>query len=307
MKRLVIFALLLLLFSGQSSYGQESDGLKLSVQGAAPVQASKGKNEQTTQPLTNDSIVKLVKVGFSEDSIISMIEHQPGSYRLGVDDVIALKKAGVSEKAIEAMSRKMASEPTPAPKVPASVVASKAMERTSQRASPPGTGAKSSPLVPKEHGLYYQASNRLVPIEGQVISFARTGSLLSSAVTLGIKSAKANVQILGRTSAHMTVSDPVFYYRVAQATDAAGGAAGDLVLVRMSAKHNRRQFEVAARGAWRASQGISIRSQLQVLRKHIEPDLYQLTPAGDLKPGEYGFYMFRGYDLPGYIYDFTVE
>ena len=65
--------------------------------------------------------------------------------------------------------------------------------------------------VPKEHGLYYQSSNGLVPIEGQVISFARTGSRLSSAATFGIKSGKTNVQILGEKSAHTTVSMPVFY------------------------------------------------------------------------------------------------
>jgi hypothetical protein len=43
------------------------------------------------------------------------------------------------------------------------------------------------------------------------------------------------------------------------------------------------------------------------MRKQIEPDLYRLDPAEGLKPGEYGLYLFRGYDLPGYVYDFTVE
>jgi len=161
--------------------------------------------------------------------------------------------------------------------------------------------------LPKEHGLYYQASNGLVPIEGQVVSFARTGSLLSSAVTFSIKSRKTNVQILGNRPAHTTASRPVFYYRSAPGTESAGGSAGDLVLVRMSIKHNRRQFEIGAAGAWRASSGISIRSQLQVTRKRIEPGLYRLAPADELKPGQYALYLFRGYDLPGFVYDFSVE
>jgi len=161
--------------------------------------------------------------------------------------------------------------------------------------------------LPKEHGLYYKAQNAFVPIEGQVISFARTGSLLFSAATCGIKSRKINVQILGRRSAHTTGSQTVFYYRAASGAESAGGSGGDLVLVHMRVKHNRRQFEVAAGGAWRASSGISIRSQLQVTRKRIEPDLYRLAPADELKPGQYAFYLFRGYDLPGYVYDFSVE
>ena len=167
--------------------------------------------------------------------------------------------------------------------------------------------AAASTPVPKEHGLYYQTPNGLAPIEGQVISFARTGSRLSSAVTFGIKSGKTNVQILGDRSAHTTGSRPVFYYRAASGTESAGGSAGDLVLVRMSVKHKRRQFEVAAGGAWRASRGISIRSQLQVTRKRLDPDLYLLTAAEELKPGQYACYLFRGYDLPGFVYDFSVE
>jgi len=167
--------------------------------------------------------------------------------------------------------------------------------------------ADASRSIPKEHGLYYQAANGVVAVEGQAVSFARTGSALSSAVTFGIKSAKVNVQILGESSAHVTPVAPVFYYRVAEAADTAGGSAGDLVLVRLSVNGKRRQFEVSAHGAWRASQGISIRSQLPVTRKRTEPDLYRLTPSGELQHGEYAFYMFRGYDLPGFIYDFTVE
>ena len=79
------------------------------------------------------------------------------------------------------------------------------------------------------------------------------------------------------------------------------------MLVHMTVKSKRRQFEVAAGGAWRASEGISIRSQLQAARKQIEPDLYRVSPAAELKRGQYAFYLFRGYDLPGFVYDFSLE
>jgi hypothetical protein len=261
--------------------------------------------------LRNDSIIKLVRSGLSEDVIVNVVKTQPGQYSLSAEDLLSLKRAGVSEKIIAAMQNKMATGPTPAPKVPAPVAPPEATERPVQRSQLTTSGtrveAHPTPTIPKEHGLYYQASNGLVPIEGQVISFARTGSRLSSAATFGIKSAKTNVQILGDRSAHTSGSRPVFYYRAASGTESAGGSAGDLVLVRMRVKHKRRQFEVAAGGAWRASSGISIRSQLQVTRKRIEPDLYRLAPADELKPGQYALYLFRGYDLPGFVYDFSVE
>ncbi len=269
------------------------------------------RQELTRQPLSNESIIGVVKIGFSDDTIISMIQHEPGNYSLRVDDVIALKKAGVSEGVIAAMSSKTAIGPTPAANVAVPVATPLATKRPAQAGelTPGGSRAEAdlSWEIPKEHGLYYQASGRLVPIEGQVVSFARTGSLLASSATFGLKSRKVNVQILGSTSAHTTVSGPVFYYRAAPAGEAAGGSAGDLVLVRMRVAHERRQFEVGAAGAWRASAGISIRSQLQVTRNQIEPGLYRLTPARELKPGEYALYLFRGYDLPGFVYDFSVE
>jgi hypothetical protein len=64
------------------------------------------------EPLTNESIVKLVKAGLSEDMIVSMVNAQPAKYSLGADDIVALKTAGVSEKIIAAMVTKA---PAPAP------------------------------------------------------------------------------------------------------------------------------------------------------------------------------------------------
>ena len=62
-----------------------------------------GPAQGSTQPLDNDSIVKLVKAGMGEETIISIVRTQQGKYSLGVDDIIALKKAGVSEKTIAVM------------------------------------------------------------------------------------------------------------------------------------------------------------------------------------------------------------
>ncbi|HLM99861.1 MAG TPA: hypothetical protein VK335_11290 [Bryobacteraceae bacterium] len=55
------------------------------------------------EPLTNDTIVKLVKAGISDDTIVGMVYQQVGKYALSADDVAALKTAGVSERIIAAM------------------------------------------------------------------------------------------------------------------------------------------------------------------------------------------------------------
>jgi hypothetical protein len=70
------------------------------------------------EPLNNETILKLVKAGIGEDTIVGMVNQQPGKYSLADADVAALKTAGVSEKIIAAMIvRGGASnaQPTPAP------------------------------------------------------------------------------------------------------------------------------------------------------------------------------------------------
>jgi len=56
--------------------------------------------------LTNDSIVKMVNSGLGENLIVSMVQNQPGKYSLSPDEVLKLKKAGVSEKILTAMANK---------------------------------------------------------------------------------------------------------------------------------------------------------------------------------------------------------
>ena len=54
-------------------------------------------------PLTNAAVVKLVKAGFKEKSIITIIASRPARFDLSTDRIIELKRTGVSEKVILAM------------------------------------------------------------------------------------------------------------------------------------------------------------------------------------------------------------
>jgi len=51
-------------------------------------------------PLTNGSIVKLVKAGFKEKTIITIIASRPNKFDLSTDQMIDLKRLGVTEKII---------------------------------------------------------------------------------------------------------------------------------------------------------------------------------------------------------------
>jgi hypothetical protein len=65
------------------------------------------------QTLNNDSVIKLVKAGLSEDLIVSSVNASPGSYDTSANGLIALKQAGASDKVVSAIVLKT-SAPAPA-------------------------------------------------------------------------------------------------------------------------------------------------------------------------------------------------
>lgn len=66
------------------------------------------------QALTNDSVIKMVKAGLSDDVVIAAVNGSPGQFTTTPDALIALKQAGVSDKVIAAIMKKEAAEPAPA-------------------------------------------------------------------------------------------------------------------------------------------------------------------------------------------------
>ena len=59
--------------------------------------------QQTEAPLTNSAIVKLVRAGFKDKTVIAIIHNRPNRFDLDPDKLIELKRNGVSENIILAM------------------------------------------------------------------------------------------------------------------------------------------------------------------------------------------------------------
>src|SRR5215213_2590127 len=59
--------------------------------------------QQSVGPLTNSSVVRLVKAGFKEKTIITIINSRPGDFKLDTEQLIELKRNGVNENIILAM------------------------------------------------------------------------------------------------------------------------------------------------------------------------------------------------------------
>ncbi len=136
MRKTAIMVLFLLLCPVRAVLGQQSQGEWEPFKDVKDQKGQELARQQAGQPLTNESIIGLVKIGFSDETITSMIQHETGNYSLRVDDVIALKKAGVSEGVVAAMSSKMGIGPTPAPIAPAAGAPAGVMEKPDAATEP---------------------------------------------------------------------------------------------------------------------------------------------------------------------------
>ena len=162
--------------------------------------------------------------------------------------------------------------------------------------------------LPPDPGLYYVTAAGAERIEGHAVTVDRAGSRLPPIPMKGMMpfgSGKVKAEILGERADQEVISTPVFYYRAARDNEAAGAA--DLVLVKLKARRGRRGFELSTKSDWTSSSGIALSSQVRFSEKRVESGVYKLVPADDLDAGEYGFYQYRGHEMPGLLYDFSVE
>jgi hypothetical protein len=65
------------------------------------------------QTLNNESVIKLVKAGLSDDLIVATVNASPGTYDTSADGLIALKTAGATDKVVAAIVMKSSTPPKP--------------------------------------------------------------------------------------------------------------------------------------------------------------------------------------------------
>jgi hypothetical protein len=259
---------------------------------STPGTSPKAPSSGGSSVITNARVIELSKLGLDDDIVIAKIRNGNCQFQLGDSDLVALKKAGVSAKVIAAMLESGSSIAKPE-------TTTARPEEASSVASP-----AASPTAP---GMYVSSGDTLTKIMGQILSTKRTGSLLVSGLSMHLKTSKVNEQLLGAHAQTFTGPNPQFLFIPAKQEADAGVNAGDLILIRMEQKKDRRQFEVGAAGAWRQSSGVALSHEVQLSRTEVRPGVYKIAPVTTLTKGEYGLYLSRGEGMAPYIYDFSVE
>jgi hypothetical protein len=239
------------------------------------------------QSLTNDSVIKLIKAGLSEDLIVSTINASPGSYDTSPDGLIALKHAGVSDKIVAQIVLKSTAPTAPPPIPPLGPIPSS----TEQPVDSPN-----DPNIAHDPGIYMYAKGpngmELTMLESSVYSSGKTGGMFTSALTYGIAKIKMKAVVQGaHASVHTSDSGVFFYFYFEESGKSFGGETtpNEYTLLRFDVKGNSREAQTGSANAFGASVGTDVNAAAGFTYKKIKPGIYKVTPAGQLTPGEYCF------------------
>jgi hypothetical protein len=214
------------------------------------------------EPMNNESILKLVKSGMSEELILSFIRQQPGNYTLTADELVMMKSNGVSERVIQEMLAKRSGV------LPAST---------------PGGGstAKSATSV-KEPGLYYKKGNDWLELLTEQVAWKTKGSFQNLA-SVGIVKKKLQGSVETASSRNF-LSNPV----EVMIHPPQGVSVNEYLLLPLKVNKGRREFEA---GPTDKKTGVA-RGAISFGVEKIGEDQFKIVVPTALQPGEYGILPF---------------
>lgn len=225
--------------------------------------------------LTNDSVIKLVKAGLSEDLVVTTINSSPGKFDTSANALIALKKAGAGDKVVAAIILK----------------ASGAAATEAASAGSPGPSSPSVTLAPgalpagvDSIGVYYldETGNHWQEVPAEVVNFKNEGALKHYASAGVIKGEMTG--LVGGNRSPLTLKMPAqFILYIPE-----GRAPGEYQLLRLHPNADSREFRAANGGIVHDSGG-ALRDVIDYTPKKIAPRVYLIEIGEDYDRGEYGF------------------
>lgn len=227
--------------------------------------------------LTNDSVIQMVKAGLPEAVVIAKIKSTATKFDLKTDSLVSLKKAGVSDKVLEAM----VGAGSPA---------------TGTAPAPPGPALATGAL--KTQDVVYQLIGdkyvELMPLSA------------SMETNIAFFQSKSEIVLPGRKAQYRTgEKTPVFLTTYAP-TEA------PMVKFKPGDAHDDRnlKFSSGAFMPFGGTQKTGVRNEdkIAVTTERDPRGFYRVKPSAPLPPGEYGFVVTTGFSMgTGKIFEFGVD
>lgn len=254
--------------------------------------------------LTNETVAKMAELKLSDSLISSKIKASNNNFQTGIDDIMKLKAAGVSDAVIQAM-----------------VEAGAPRNLAPDQAKAPDPN---DPLSPHDAGVFWLPKERraqdMVPLEPTVYSGGRTAGVFAAAMTSGIAKIKMKAVVRGgRANLRMSEDKPEFWFYFEEKSHglsnvwfwAGASSPNEFVLARLSAKKSERELVVAEAGILGGSSGTQSKDTVEMKIERLGPGVYRVTPEGPMPPGEYCFFYGGGAAANGAsggkLFDFGID
>jgi len=240
-----------------------------------------GATSLAQEVLTNDSVIQMVKAGLPEAVVIAKIKSTSSKFDLKTDSLVSLKKAGVSDKVLEAMV----------------AAGSGAAPSTAAAAPAPPAPALAAGALKTQDVIYQLVGGKFVEL------FATSANLETN---MAFFQSKSEVVLEGKKSQYRTSEKQPVFLSTYSSTDA------PLVRLKPGDDHNDRNLKIGS-GAFMpfgGTQKMGVRNEdkIPVTIERDPRGFYKVTPSAALAPGEYGFILATGFGAgSGKIYDFGVD
>lgn len=216
-------------------------------------------------PLTNKDVVKLSQLGIGDPAVIAKIRQAAAvNFQLEIDDLAALKKAGVSGSVIAAMLDRSAGHPN---------------------ATAPQTGA-GSVKEPDYIGNFCwrdPGTGHLTPLERQM------GASVIDVKAMGFGGAESYVRVDGdRSSVRVKEGDPTDFVVLASSQSIDPQSIAQLFALDVAGGDRRLPVARAASMGF-SGRGVATESQIALRAIPYGKSSFLLTPLEPLGPGEYAF------------------
>ena len=253
---------------------------------------------EAQEVLTNDSVISMVKGGLGEAVVLARIRSSPANFDTSTNSLLALKKAGVSDKVIEAMvsaPRSGAAAAVPSAPTPAAPSAGASAPPPSVSASARSSAGGAAANLPRD-SIFHLNGTKYVEMQPQVVEIEISNAVFSS---------KSDVVLGGRRAEYrITDRQPQFYSYFAP-TEAL------LVKLKPGDKKNDRNLKMGSGGyhpyGGSSRQGVRSEDRIAVKSEREANGFYRISPSNPLPSGEYGFIVLSGATAGGRMFDFGVD
>ena len=208
--------------------------------------------------LTNQSVIKMVKAGLSEELILNVVKQQTSAFSVGSTELVELKMAGVTERIITAMIAKTMG-PAAAPAKP--------------------DAAKPKP-PPQESGIYYKKGDGWVELLSEEIAWSNAGVVNSVRNVASIGLLKKDVSGTVAKGSSLSMLTSPFELLIVPGN---GADIHNYILVPLKGSKGTREVEIGP-----AKKGAASKRSISFGVEKVGEKQFKVYFPSPLGPGEYG-------------------